>query len=168
MPSGPTTATYPVEWLRAPSHAARQARELLVAADERGTGDVEGGGKRDDRLATGGAAEPMVVLGEDRLLQVAECRPRFDAELLREHPARALVGAQRVRLPARSVQGDHELPHSRSRNGSAESTPSSSGTSSLDCPRARSASNRSSITLRRSSSSERAAAAQRSMSSNPS
>ena len=99
----------PIAWLRAPSHAARKRVELLVATDQRGTGDVEGGGKRHDRLATGGAAEPMVVLGEDRLLEVAQCRPRFDAELLCEHPARTLVGTERVGLPARSVQGDHEL-----------------------------------------------------------
>jgi hypothetical protein len=36
--------------------------------------------------------------------------PRLDAELIVERPTRPLVGLQRLRLPARSVKRQHQLP----------------------------------------------------------
>ena len=50
-----------------------------------------------------------VVLAEDRGLELAELRAGIDAELLDERLARGAVGGERVGLPARAVEREHEL-----------------------------------------------------------
>jgi hypothetical protein len=49
------------------------------------------------------------VLGEDRLLQALQPQARLDAELVHQDAAGGPIGGQRVRLPARAVQREHEL-----------------------------------------------------------
>ena len=46
---------------------------------------------------------------EDPGLEVAQFPPGFHAELIHEHPAGALVGGQRLGLPAAAVQRQHQL-----------------------------------------------------------
>jgi hypothetical protein len=55
-----------------------------------------------------GALESRVVL-EDLALQRTQLRPRLETQLLVESPLRLPVGIQRVRLPARAVEGEHQL-----------------------------------------------------------
>ena len=50
------------------------------------------------------------ILGEDRLLELAQLLTRLDAQLLVEQPAALPVRVERVGLPSRAVQGEHELP----------------------------------------------------------
>ena len=50
------------------------------------------------------------ILAQDRLLELAERLARLDAELLDEPLARVRVDAQRLRLPPRAVEREHELP----------------------------------------------------------
>ena len=49
------------------------------------------------------------LLAEDRRVQLLERRRRLDAELLDEHPARLLIGLERLGLPPASIEGEHEL-----------------------------------------------------------
>ncbi len=49
------------------------------------------------------------VLHEDRHLDVAQLPTRLDAQVLDEGVARGLVRGQRVRLPTRTVERDHQL-----------------------------------------------------------
>ena len=49
------------------------------------------------------------VVAQDRLLELAQLDRRLDPELLHERPSRGLVGGERVRLPARPVQRQHQL-----------------------------------------------------------
>jgi hypothetical protein len=49
------------------------------------------------------------VLGEDRALEPAQSLARLDAQLVDQRPARVLVGLERVGLPVRAVQGEHQL-----------------------------------------------------------
>ena len=65
---------------------------------------------------------------------------------------------ERVRLPAAAVERQHQLPHSRSRNGFSSSVACSAETSSRCSPSASAASNRSSSASTRSASSRRASA----------
>ena len=77
--------------------------ELPAAADERG--------QRRGQLgpAVGaGVIEPGVV-DEDPPLQRAELLARFEAELVDECGARVVVGRERVGLPARPVERQHQL-----------------------------------------------------------
>ena len=48
-------------------------------------------------------------MGQDRALQLLQLRPRFEPELIDENATRLLVGGERIRLPARAVQGEHQL-----------------------------------------------------------
>ena len=49
------------------------------------------------------------ILGEDGRVQPAQLRPRVDAELLDQDRPGPLVGQQRIGLPARAVQRQHQL-----------------------------------------------------------
>ena len=49
------------------------------------------------------------ILIEDRPLEAAQRRPRLDPELLDQRGPRRPVGVQRLRLPARAVEREHEL-----------------------------------------------------------
>ena len=60
-------------------------------------------------LAGRGGVERRVV-AQDRLLQLAERRPRLEAELLVEHAPRFPVRLERLGLPAAAVEREHELP----------------------------------------------------------
>ena len=86
---------------------ADQPAAFVGAADE---GCARGLVDGDRRVATRGRCVPPEarILREDLLLERAELRTGLDAELLDEHVARLLVGAQRVGLTARAVQGEHE------------------------------------------------------------
>ena len=48
------------------------------------------------------------VLAQHRLLELAEVRPGFDAQLADKQLARAAEQLERVGLPAAAVQGEHE------------------------------------------------------------
>ncbi len=50
------------------------------------------------------------VLVEDLTLEPPQVLARLEAELLRERAASLLVGLQRLRLPTRAVEGEHQLP----------------------------------------------------------
>ena len=49
------------------------------------------------------------LLPEDRRVQLLQLAARLDAELLDEHAACVLVGIERLGLPARPVQREHQL-----------------------------------------------------------
>ena len=84
--------------------------ELGRAAEQRRTRGVERGRQRDDgRVPARTAPQPGVVLFEDRGLEVSERRAGFDAELVAQDAPRPLVRAQRVGLPARAVEREHQL-----------------------------------------------------------
>ena len=53
--------------------------------------------------------QERLVLAEDRGLELAELGARIDAELLDERLARGAVGGERVGLPSRAVEREHEL-----------------------------------------------------------
>ena len=55
-----------------------------------------------------GRQEQARVLGEDRGLEGLQLRTRVEPELLAEHLAGVLVGAQRLRLPTGAVEGEHQ------------------------------------------------------------
>ena len=50
------------------------------------------------------------ILAENRLLEVLQSRPRLDAELVDEGCPRPAVGLERLRLPPRAVEREHQLP----------------------------------------------------------
>src|SRR5262249_25496581 len=50
------------------------------------------------------------ILAEDRQLELPERRPGLDAEIVDEGRARRLERRERVRLPARAVEREHQLP----------------------------------------------------------
>ena len=66
------------------------------------------GGRHLNRCSLTGQIERGILL-QDRLLKPLQRRARFQPELLDQHPARRLVGPQRLRLPPAPVQGDHQL-----------------------------------------------------------
>ena len=96
------------------------------AASGRGVREREGGDRdrlahlagRDGRL--GGPAVPNRVRGcrrveggllpEDLALEALQLGARLDPELLDEDAARVLVGGERLRLPARAIESEHQLP----------------------------------------------------------
>ena len=49
------------------------------------------------------------VLGEDRPLEFLQLPPRLDPELVNQLATRALIALKRIRLPARSIQREHQL-----------------------------------------------------------
>ena len=49
------------------------------------------------------------VLAEDRLLQLLERGRRLEPELRDQPPSQVGVHAQRLGLPARAVEGEHQL-----------------------------------------------------------
>ena len=53
--------------------------------------------------------QERLVLAEDRGLELAQLRAGVDAELLDQRLARGAVGGERVGLPARAVEREHEL-----------------------------------------------------------
>ena len=68
---------------------------------------------RRGRSSTGAATEQRVdvdPLLEDRLFQTAQLGAGVDAQLLAQHGARPLIGAQRVALPTRPIEGEHQQP----------------------------------------------------------
>ena len=81
---------------------------LPAPADERGRSrsqprrpaGASGADRRDVQLR---------ILIEDRPLEAAQRRPRLDPELLDQGGPRRPVGVQRLRLPARAVEREHEL-----------------------------------------------------------
>ena len=110
MPSGPTTDTSPPWPPAVAAHISSSSCDLGRTTDQRAPRDIERGGERDDRsVAARAAPESQVVLVEDRALELAERRSRFDPELVGERRAGALVRAQGVGLPAGAVERQHEL-----------------------------------------------------------
>ena len=59
--------------------------------------------------ATAGERRPAPDPGEDRPLEAPQRRPRLDPERLHQRLPRGAVGGQRVRLPVRAVEREHEL-----------------------------------------------------------
>src|SRR4029453_8649773 len=49
------------------------------------------------------------VMREDRPLEVLQLTARFEPEVVAESAARVLVGGERLGLPARAVEGEHQL-----------------------------------------------------------
>ena len=83
-----------------------QRGQLLLAADEAGPGR---------RPARTGRGRPrrrveLRVLGEDPPVQRLQPRGRLDAQLLVEPAAEAVVGRERLGLPAGAVEREHEQP----------------------------------------------------------
>ena len=62
------------------------------------------------------------ILAEDRLLELSKLLARLDPELLDEPPPRIGVHAQRLGLPPRAVEGEHELRRGAAR--AADASPS--------------------------------------------
>ena len=92
------------------------------------------------------------IVGEYRVLQRPQLRPRIETEFVHEDGARILEGPEGVGLAARAVQGEHQEPVSRSRSGWSVHSVVSSAISSACLPSSRSAWIRSSNAPRRSSS----------------
>lgn len=49
------------------------------------------------------------ILTEDRLLELLECGARIDAELVEKRVPGVPIDLERLRLTARSVEGEHQL-----------------------------------------------------------
>ena len=85
---------------------------LALASDEAREGRGQGRGRRRardrPRLGVEGG-----VLDEDRLLQLLEGGAGLEPELLPEVVGGPPVGAQRLSLPSRAVEGEHELAPQR-------------------------------------------------------
>ena len=63
------------------------------------------------QVGRGGAVEDeRGVVPEDLTLELPQLWRRVQSELVAKQPPHPLVGAQRVRLPPRPVQGEHEKP----------------------------------------------------------
>ena len=77
---------------RLPGLAARLGLDCRLFRGDGGNGRLEGG-----------------LLAEDLPLEPLQLGSRLDAELVDEDAACVLVGGQRLRLPARAVEGQHEL-----------------------------------------------------------
>ena len=107
MPGSPDSSTSrPLPACTSPSRPIRRARSWIrptnvaLGASSTATGSVAAGRRRVPAEAR--------VLGEDLLLERPQLGSGLDPELLDEHVARVLVGAQRVGLPARPVQREHQ------------------------------------------------------------
>ena len=116
----PLATSTPTSWPSPAPGAAGGPDESPVSATTSATaaaartaassGDAGGGAARGGGLRRGAARqlERRVVL-QDGLLQPPQLRPRLEADLLVEHPPRRGVGLERLGLPPRPVQRDHEL-----------------------------------------------------------
>ena len=81
-----------------------QALKLRLAPDQRRTRlELRG------QLARATQVQPR-VLAQDRRVQPAQLAAGFDADLVDERGTRAAVGLQRLRLPTRAIQREHQLP----------------------------------------------------------
>ena len=49
------------------------------------------------------------VLPQDRLLETSQLFARLEPELVEQHATRVLVGGERICLPPRAVEGEHQL-----------------------------------------------------------
>src|SRR5262249_41669151 len=83
---------------------ASQLGELCLAPDEGAPRRFYDGGISGRREIEGG------VLAEDRALELAQLAARLDPEPIDERATRGLVGLERLRLPARAVEHEHQLP----------------------------------------------------------
>ena len=103
------------------SEPAAKVGQFGVPADQGGAGRTGGlrrgglrpagpGGGAPTGGCRGGRPVQRGVLGEHGGLQPAQLGPGLQAELVGEHGAAPLVGAQRVGLPAAAVGRDDELP----------------------------------------------------------
>ncbi len=77
----------------------------LVAVDR--PAGFEQGGDRCRFPACNGTQ--VVVVVEDLLLELLQLRRRVDPQLVGQQPPRLLICAEGISLPARSIQGEHEL-----------------------------------------------------------
>ena len=80
-----------------------EGRELARSAHEHPAGRCSLG-----HLNESGDVE-LLVLAEDRLVQIAQRAPRLDPELLDQRRARRLVGGEHVGLTSGAIEGEHEL-----------------------------------------------------------
>jgi hypothetical protein len=80
-----------------------QKTELLRAAHESRGGNVRRSSLRASRRVEGR------LMGENRALELLEHPARLEAELVDEERAPAAVRLERLRLPARPVQREHQL-----------------------------------------------------------
>ena len=95
-----------------PLEQRAQRRQLARAADERERRRRhERPGQRDRSAASSRAARELErrVLGQDLLLELPQRRARLEPELVERRP-RVAVGLERLRLPARAVEREHQLP----------------------------------------------------------
>ena len=104
-----------------PLHARRAAVPAGEADDGEGDGgdhdcaptatSVHAGGApgRPAGAAGGRSGAGGRLLAQNRLLELLERRARIDAELLDERAARVPVDVERLRLPPRAVEREHEL-----------------------------------------------------------
>ena len=96
---------------RADEVGEQHGRELPLVPCRRRLGRPVGRGER--RLAgweVGRYSEvERWILPQDRSLELSECMGRLDAELFDKRAASVLVGIERLRLPARAVESEHQL-----------------------------------------------------------
>ena len=101
--------------------------------------------------------DESALLPQDRAVQALQLRSRLQAELFDERPTCGAVGLERIRLPARTVERQHQLrPEALPERVRARRAPPAPATSAASAPASRSAAIRSSSAPRRSSSSRRA------------
>ena len=88
--------------------AAQLMEQLGRALDVR---EQEGDGpaRNPRRPLVGGRARERGIVLEDRALEPVELLARLDAELVDQQPPPVAVDLQRLRLPPRAVEGEHEL-----------------------------------------------------------
>jgi hypothetical protein len=80
-----------------------EGRELARTAHEHPAGRCALGHRG------GGGEVELLVLVQDRLMQLAQRAPRLDPELLDQRRARGLVGLERIRLAPGAIEGEHQL-----------------------------------------------------------
>ena len=109
-PASAASSTSPPSPRLGPLEQRAQRRELARAADERERRRRhERPGQR--RACASGAARELErrVLGEDLPLELPQRRARLEPELVERRP-RVAVGLERLGLPARAVEREHQLP----------------------------------------------------------
>ena len=112
-PASPASSTRPPSPPSARSSSARSARQLALAADERERRRRHE--RPRERRPRRPAEQPLAreverrVLGQDLPLELPQRRARLDPELV-ERRSRVAVGLERLRLPARAVEREHQLP----------------------------------------------------------
>ena len=117
MPASPDSKTTFRPPERTDCHAAsslacsrvRPARRMRVSAVSTASGipDTERAGT--GRISRAGLAQQQRVLLKDALCEVLQLRARVQPELIRQLLAGTRIRVERVRLPARAVEGDHQL-----------------------------------------------------------